>query len=43
MNSNIHPIYGFFDYDVWKQVYSHRMNKKTNVRYSMLRLYKIEL
>ena len=29
MNSNIHPIYGTFEYNVWKPLYFHKTNKKT--------------
>lgn len=29
MNSNIHPVYGVFDYNVWKPLYFHKTNKKT--------------
>lgn len=29
MNSNKHPIYGTFEYNVWKPLYFHKTNKKT--------------
>lgn len=29
MNSNTHSIYGTIEYNVWKQLYVHKMNKKT--------------
>jgi len=29
MNLNNHPIYGTFEYNVWKPLYFHRTNKKT--------------
>lgn len=29
MNSNNHPIYGTFEYNVWKPLYFHKTNKKT--------------
>ena len=29
MNSNNHPIYGNFEYNVWKPLYFHKTNKKT--------------
>lgn len=29
MNSNTHPIYGTFEYNVWKPLYFHKTNKKT--------------
>lgn len=29
MNSNMHSIYGTIEYNVWKQLYVHKMNKKT--------------
>ena len=31
MNSNIHPVYGTFEYNVWKPLYYHRRNKKTGI------------
>lgn len=29
MNSNIHPIYGNFEYNLWKPVYFHKTNKNS--------------
>jgi len=31
MNSNNHPIYGNFEYNVWKPLYFHKTNKKTKI------------
>jgi hypothetical protein len=31
MNSNNHPIYGTIEYNVWKPLYFHKTNKKTNL------------
>ena len=30
MNSNIHPVYGNFEYNLWKPVYFHKTNKNSD-------------
>ena len=31
MNSIMHPIYGTIEYNVWKPLYFHKTNIKTNI------------